>query len=112
MGLSRFEGKLNLVLSPRCPQYRCRKNINFCSQKKKLKLKIQGSRLLKSQPQAASSSSPFTSSGAEYSGIFFFYYYLYFIYYAESSFIIIHKPDLAPNGNKRKTFKIDCPFKG
>lgn len=79
MGVSRFEGKLNLVLSPRCPQYRCRKNINFCSQKKKLKLKIQGSRLLKSQPQAASSSSPFTSSGAEYSGIFF--YLLLFIFH-------------------------------
>ncbi|XP_075671943.1 uncharacterized protein LOC142641400 [Castanea sativa] len=68
VGVSRFEGKLNLVLSPHCPQYRCCKNINFCSQKKKkLKLKIQGSRLLKSQPQAASSSSPLTSSGAQYS---------------------------------------------
>ena len=82
MGVSRFEGKLNLVLYPHFPQYRCRKSINFCSQKKKLNLKIQGSRLLKSQPHAASSSSPLTSSsGAQYSGIF--YYYLYFIHYAE-----------------------------
>lgn len=77
MGVSRFEGKLNLVLSPHFPQYRC-------SQKKELNLKIQGSRLLKSQPHAASSSSPLTSSsGAQYSGIF--YYYLYFIHYAEST---------------------------
>lgn len=61
MGVSRFEGKLNLVLSPHFPQYRC-------SQKKELNLKIQGSRLLKSQPHAASSSSPLTSSsGAQYS---------------------------------------------
>lgn len=76
VGVSRFEGKLNLVLSPHFPQYRCRKTINFCSQKKKLNLKIQGSRLLKSQPHAASSSSPLTSSGAQYSGILLFIFHL------------------------------------
>lgn len=69
VGVSRFEGKLNLVLSPHFPQYRC-------SQKKELNLKIQGSRLLKSQPHAASSSSPLTSSGAQYSGILLFIFHL------------------------------------
>lgn len=112
MGVSRFEGKLNLVLSPRCPQYRCRKNINFCSQKKKLKLKIQGSRLLKSQPQAASSSSPFTSSGAEYSGIFFLFIIIYISFTTLNPFYYYTQAGFGSQWEQKENLKIDYPFKG